>query len=199
MTFELTSLNFIDPHATHYAYKLEGYDKDFTRADASQRKITYTNLPPGDYTLKVKSSASSSERYEAESAYHFTIQRPAASSWWAIALYIIAGLTLAWGVWSLCIGRIRRNRESRLYRLKIRTFVSINNKLRIPLASLQSPVDHLLARCEETGDTEARELLDVMKKNIRRMSDQIDDCIDFTSNDSTISRLHLQHLSLIHI
>lgn len=196
LTFELASLNFIDPHATHYAYKLEGYDKDFTRADASQRKITYTNLPPGDYTLKVKSSASSSERYEAESAYHFTIQRPAASSWWAIALYVIAGLTLAWGVWSLCIGRIRRNRESRLYRLKIRTFVSINNKLRIPLASLQSPVDHLLARCEETGDTEARELLDVMKKNIRRMSDQIDDCIDFTSNDSTISRLHLQHIEI---
>ena len=196
LTFELTALNFIDPNAANYSYKLEGYDKDFTRVDASHRRITYSDLPPGDYVLKVRSSTSSGDRYEAESAFRFTVQRSAASSWWAIALYIIAGLALAWGIWSISIGRLRRNRENRLYRLKIRAFVSINNKLRIPLASLQSPVDHLLARYEENGDTEGRELLDVMKKNIRRMSDQIDDFINFTSNDSIESQLHLQHVEI---
>ncbi len=194
--FEFTALNYTDPNTARYLYKLEGRDKDYTRVDAYHRAVTYSGLPPGDYVLKVKSSTPSADRYGDETCFSFTVERSAATSWWAIVIYMAAGVAMVWTVWRIVMGRLRRNRENRLYRLKILNFVSINNKLRVPLTSLQAPVEHLMARCSESGDEEIKGMLDVMRKNIRRMSDQIDDFIEFSSSDAADSRLHLQHIGI---
>ncbi|MEM7020137.1 MAG: SpoIIE family protein phosphatase, partial [Pseudomonadota bacterium] len=53
---EFTLLDYSAPRQNRYAFKLEGYDDDWTEADAEQRTATYTNLAPGDYTLYVKGS-----------------------------------------------------------------------------------------------------------------------------------------------
>lgn len=196
ISFEFTSLNYTDPNAARYAYRLDGFSDEYTRVDASHRNVTYADLPPGDYVLRVKAATPGGDRYGDETCFSFTVERSAATSWWAILIYITLIGAVCWLIWRIVMGRIRRNRENRLYRLKILNFVSINNKLRVPLTSLQAPVEHLMARYEESGDEEARGILDVMRKNIRRMSDQIDDFIEFSSSDAADSRLHLQHTEI---
>lgn len=194
--FEFTALNYTDPNTTRYAFKLEGHDRDYIQADAYHRSVTYSGLDPGDYVLKVKSSNPSGDRYGDETCFSFTIERSAATSWWAVLGYFAVGAAIIWMIWRIVMGRLRRNRENRLYRLKILNFVSINNKLRVPLTSLQAPVEHLMARYEDSDDDEIKGMLDVMRKNIRRMSDQIDDFIEFSSSDAADSKLHLQHIDI---
>lgn len=55
-TLEFVAMNFINPMKNEYAYKLEGYDKEWIYTDASRRFATYSNLPGGSYYFKVKAS-----------------------------------------------------------------------------------------------------------------------------------------------
>lgn len=50
---EFALLNFRNPSLNHYAYQLEGWDKDWTYTDAQHRLAFYNNLPAGDYTFRL--------------------------------------------------------------------------------------------------------------------------------------------------
>ena len=45
MTFQFSALHFASPLQNRYAYKLEGWNKDWIFADAKIRRATYTNIP----------------------------------------------------------------------------------------------------------------------------------------------------------
>jgi len=55
ISLDFVALNYSWPEGNHYAYKLEGFDKDWIAADG-QRSATYTSLEPADYVFKVKAS-----------------------------------------------------------------------------------------------------------------------------------------------
>ena len=46
ITLKFAALDFADPRANRYEYKLDGFDNDWVRAD-ERRAATYTNLPGG--------------------------------------------------------------------------------------------------------------------------------------------------------
>jgi ligand-binding sensor domain-containing protein len=52
---ELTSFNYSNPAETWYAYKLDGFDKDWTYT--RNRIANYTNVPGGDYVFRYKASS----------------------------------------------------------------------------------------------------------------------------------------------
>jgi diguanylate cyclase (GGDEF)-like protein len=53
---EFAALDYSAPDALRYAYKLDGYDRDWIDADPRHRVAAYTHLSPGDYTLEVRAS-----------------------------------------------------------------------------------------------------------------------------------------------
>jgi signal transduction histidine kinase/ligand-binding sensor domain-containing protein len=59
VTFSMAGLSFRDPQTNRMAFKLNGYDADWVYRPASKQQITYTSLPPGNYSLLVKSATKS--------------------------------------------------------------------------------------------------------------------------------------------
>ena len=55
VTFEFAALNFVVPQKNQYAYRLDGFDHAWNEVGA-QRSATYTNLPAGTFTLRVRGS-----------------------------------------------------------------------------------------------------------------------------------------------
>ena len=53
---EFAALDYSAPDKNHYAYRLLGFDPRWISADASARRISYNNLPPGSYTLQLRGS-----------------------------------------------------------------------------------------------------------------------------------------------
>jgi diguanylate cyclase (GGDEF)-like protein len=53
---EFAALDFSAPERNRYAYRLEGFDPDWIETEPSRRLAAYTNLPPGDYALKLRGS-----------------------------------------------------------------------------------------------------------------------------------------------
>jgi diguanylate cyclase (GGDEF)-like protein len=51
---EFAALDYSAPDSLRYAYKLDGYDRDWIDADSRHRVAAYTHLAPGDYTLEVR-------------------------------------------------------------------------------------------------------------------------------------------------
>ncbi|HYG40412.1 MAG TPA: two-component regulator propeller domain-containing protein [Cytophagales bacterium] len=56
ISFEFSVLDYAYPETNKYAYKLEGFDEEWVYTDAKRRYAYYTNLPPGEYTLRVKAT-----------------------------------------------------------------------------------------------------------------------------------------------
>jgi len=54
-SFSFAALNYFSSKRTQYAYKLEGFDKDWNYV-GKKRTATYTNLDPGKYVFRVKGS-----------------------------------------------------------------------------------------------------------------------------------------------
>jgi len=55
VTFEYSALDYSVPRKNQYSCQMEGFDRDWVLMETS-RKITYTNLDPGSYTLRIRGS-----------------------------------------------------------------------------------------------------------------------------------------------
>jgi signal transduction histidine kinase/ligand-binding sensor domain-containing protein/DNA-binding response OmpR family regulator len=53
ITFEFASLDMAAAGKIRYRYMLDGFEESWNEVDASQRFISYTNMPSGTYTLRV--------------------------------------------------------------------------------------------------------------------------------------------------
>jgi diguanylate cyclase (GGDEF)-like protein len=60
LAIEFAALDFTDPDLQRYSYRLQGFDKDWLETPTSRRVASYTNLPPGDYILQLRSAAAGS-------------------------------------------------------------------------------------------------------------------------------------------
>jgi two-component system sensor histidine kinase ChiS len=56
-SFEFAALHYATPENNQYAYMMEGFDQDWNKID-TRRVATYTNLPAGQYTFRVKGTNS---------------------------------------------------------------------------------------------------------------------------------------------
>ena len=54
-SFEMAALSFNHSEKNMFAYRLEGFDKDWIQTGTS-KLATYTNVPPGEYTLRIVAS-----------------------------------------------------------------------------------------------------------------------------------------------
>nr|WP_301928622.1 two-component regulator propeller domain-containing protein [Ferruginibacter sp.] len=95
-TIEFAALNFTHPEQNQYAYKLEGFDKDWDYA-GSKRSATYTNLNPGTYTFKVKGSNNDGVWNDKPTLLTIIILPPFWQTWWFRlgGILLIAGSVFA--------------------------------------------------------------------------------------------------------
>ncbi len=102
--FEFAALSFIGTNAIEYAYRLDGFDKDWI-ACGSRRYASYTNLDPGDYVFHVKASNRDGVWGDRIASVQVRILPPPWRTWWAYVLY-----TAAFGVLTLSAFRFQANR-----------------------------------------------------------------------------------------
>ncbi len=111
ISFEFSAFDFQAPQKNQYAYKLEGFDKDWIQA-FNRRYVTYTNLPGGDYIFRVKASNSDGVWNDAGVSIPIMITPPFWQTWWFnSSLILVLGALLAGGFrW-----RLNAIREQNVY------------------------------------------------------------------------------------
>jgi signal transduction histidine kinase/ligand-binding sensor domain-containing protein len=111
-TMEFSALHFADPRKNRYAYKMDGFDKDWVYTDAQRRYATYTNLSPATYFFRVKGSNNDGLWDEQGATLEIIITPPFWQTWWfRISLFILV-LSLILLIYRIRTYQIRqRNRD----------------------------------------------------------------------------------------
>lgn len=89
LTFEFIGIEMDAPMEVEYSWMLEGYDNSFTPL-SKDRKVTYQQLPPGDYIFKLLACSNDDNCSIEPLEYKFSIRPPIWRTWWFITLSIIA-------------------------------------------------------------------------------------------------------------
>jgi diguanylate cyclase (GGDEF)-like protein len=96
VTFEFAALDYAAPESNQYAYKLEGLAPDWIDIGGVHR-VTYTNLAPGAYVLRVKAANNDRVWNNEGLSVAVRVVPPPWKTWWAYSLYVLAlgGLVFA--------------------------------------------------------------------------------------------------------
>ncbi|MEZ4740663.1 MAG: adenylate/guanylate cyclase domain-containing protein [Flavobacteriales bacterium] len=110
LTFEFTGISLSYPERVRYRWKLEGYDADWSPITATDR-VTYSNIPPGEYTFKVMARNASGIWTEHPESYAFVIAPPI---WETTTFRVGSGAVVLLGLFGFVRLRernLRRDRE----------------------------------------------------------------------------------------
>jgi ligand-binding sensor domain-containing protein/signal transduction histidine kinase len=118
--FNFIALHYENPEQNQYAYQLDGYDPGWIYS-GTQRSVTYTNLPPGSYTFKVKGASSDGVWNTGIAELKIVIFPPWWITWWAYTLY---GAMFALAVYFFVVYRTRKllkDKDSLERQISVRT------------------------------------------------------------------------------
>ena len=207
-SFEFAALDYSCPQKNQYAYIMEGFDQDWRRTDANRRFATYTNLPPGNYTFRVKASNNYGVWNESGTAIHLKITPPFWQTNWMLIIYIglILGAILLIRMAVQVRERNRAQAEMRrleaektheLDQLKLRFFTHISHEFRTPLTLIIGPVERML----HLGNKLSQEKRDVYNRlvlqNARRLLRLVNQLMDARKLDTGSMKLELQQKEFI--
>lgn len=111
-SFEFVALNYTSPEANQYAYKLEGFDKDWIYS-GTRRYASYTNLEGGSYVFKVKGSNNDGVWNEAGTSIAVIITPPFWKTWWFRTMFFVTIVVSVGGtVRSIAVRKMRQRMRS---------------------------------------------------------------------------------------
>jgi signal transduction histidine kinase/ligand-binding sensor domain-containing protein/DNA-binding response OmpR family regulator len=204
IAFEFSALHFINPAKNNYAYKMDGFDRDWIYA-GTKRYAEYTNLDPGNYVFRVKSSNSDGIWNEEGASIKIVIAPPFWKTWWAYIIYIVIIVLSFLTIRKYELNRVRlknqlklKELESKKYQeiddLKSKFFANISHEFRTPLTIILGSLDKLTKEMAQTPDLKE---YTVMKRNASRLLQLINQLLELSRIESGSVKLNASEADIV--
>ena len=200
ITFHFSLLSYINPSKHRYRYVLEGFNDNWFDL-GNQNSVTFTNLDPGEYILKIQ-AANEENNWSPMKELKISVSPPITQTWYA---YLIYGAILI-GIY-LLIMQFYKNREklksrlrdehmnfekikakakheSEFSQMRLKFFTNISHEFRTPLTLILGPLENFIKKQKWPNE----EHLKLMHKNAERLQRLINQILDFRS----LENKHLQ-------
>jgi len=185
---DFVALNYTNPQKDHYAYRLLGYNDDWVYPGPGQRTASFTNLPPGRYTLQVKADNGEGVWAKAPATLEFVVLAPWYKTWWAYLLYAAAllGAVALYRHFEMAQQALRNKlkleqfqteKEKELTNLKLGFFTNVSHELRTPLTLILGPMEEIIGAHGPVSGLRDKVLL--MHKQTRKLLDLVNQLLDF--------------------
>ena len=198
LAIEFAALNFYNPEKIKYAYKLDGFNKEWVVTDGKMRKAIYTNLDPGSYTFRVKASYANGEWSEKELILKVIVQPP---FWRTSVAYLLYAMVLAISLFiarKIIIERTRMRfevenqrkeaeRVQALDAMKTKFFTNVSHEFRTPLTLILSPLERII---KQASDEEQKQQLNLVQRNAKRLLNLVNQLLDFRKIEVQEMKLH---------
>ena len=195
INIEFAALDYVDSKRVTYQYKLEGFDDDWVVAK-KQRIANYTNLSPGEYTFRVKSTNSDGIWVNNEHVLKIEITPSFWQTGWAYFLYFIVSIAILYIVLKVIFTFYTLKHKIRLEHeeteMKTRFFTDISHEIRTPLTMIVSPVENIIE--DEKTPSEVKGQLSLVLKNASRMLRMVNQILDFRKIQK--QKLNIQETSI---
>lgn len=207
LSFALNSYNNAADNA--YAYKIEGFDKNWTTLKEPTIKINA--LPYGDYQLRLRAKAA--HGYWQEKSFSLYVTKPIYLQWWFILVVIVSISLLIfwlmkWRIHQLQKAKLQLEKTvlertqkitqqteelKKLDKLKSRFFANISHEFRTPLTLILGPTSSLQNKPRGMlSEKEMRENMQLITQNGKYLLRLVEEVLDLSKLDAQKLAIHLE-------
>ena len=185
-SIEFVVSNYISGQHNTFAYKLEGYDKEWHYLTDS-RTVSYSNLPQGTYQFLVKAANSDGKWNPIPTALEIIVLPIWYKTWWALLIFFatFAGfITFVFRFFwmrksmeaQLEIERRDKEHQEEINQMKMRFFINISHELRTPLTLILTPLQEII---NKISDRWTRNQLEYIQRNANRLLHLVNQLMDY--------------------
>lgn len=185
-TLEFVVSNYISGQHNTFAYKLDGFDKEWYYLN-DIRTVSYSNLPQGSYRFMVKAANSDGKWNDLPTELEITILPVWYKTWWALLLFVVGFTALIIFIFrffwmrksmetQLEMERKDKERQEEVNQMKMRFFINISHELRTPLSLILAPLQEIMNR---VSDKWTRNQLEHVRRNANRLLHLVNQLMDY--------------------
>jgi len=187
-TVSFIATDYINGENYEYAYMLDGFNDSWVELQ-KENKVTFTNIPYGEYNLKIKYKNDVFSSNIIEQALPLIVLPP----WYissAAKLTYVFGLLLLFTlvIWQLMHNwknkqfimtqRIKEEQKEKLYNAKLNFFTNITHELCTPLTLINGATVQMQQYEGNSGENYTK-YLSLLKENVKGLNDLIQEILDF--------------------
>ena len=185
------------PENNQYAYKLEGLEDNWITA-GTERRASYTNLQPGDYTFNLKASNNDYVWTPQPRTIHIVISPPFWATWW---FRLLVAAAVLYGLFAffefrrkLELKAFEEQRRNELYQLQLQFFTNISHEFRTPLSLILGPLERIK---NSNPDQEFAHYYNTIYRNANRLMNLINELMDFRKVETGALKLKVKPHNLL--
>lgn len=188
-SMNVSSISFDNPSNIMYSWKLEGF-YDRWSPPSSDNLIRYTNLSPGNYTLRVRAILMNNHQILEEREIQILIGRPIWMTFWAFLLYALIIIGISYAI--IRYQMIRRDKQ--ISQAKINFFMQTAHDIRTPLTLIKAPLGEILKneQLTEQGTTN----LNLAIQSTDNLSELANNLMDFQKEELYSSKISVVRYEL---
>ena len=191
-SFHFTGIEFSNPVKVKYAYKLDGFENSWSYTKG-ERVVNYGNIPPGNYTFKVKAANSDGFWSKQPAMVKVIVEPPFSKTPFAYLIYLVCSGFILFLVHRYFLERKllqsrlsyesgERKRIQELNQLKLRVFTHVSHEFRTPLSLIISPVQELLKRF--TSKDENHKDLELIHNSAKKLQALVNQVLEIRKIES---------------
>jgi signal transduction histidine kinase/ligand-binding sensor domain-containing protein/DNA-binding response OmpR family regulator len=203
-SFRFVPIDYLSGSKCEISYQIEGYQKDWIQLGTSNT-IVITNLPKGNYVLKVR--CSNADKLWSDQLYVLPIKM--LPPWWASNIaylcYFMLLVAVFFGVWrfikyqmsvksAIRMKELDKQKTEEIHQAKLRFFTNIAHEFSNSLTLIYGPCERLLQNHITDGAT--RKYINIIKSNSERMQTLIQQLIDFRKAETGHLRLMVEKVDI---
>ncbi|WP_273157713.1 two-component regulator propeller domain-containing protein [Bacteroides fluxus] len=197
------AMDFINGENSRYSYKLENFSEVWM--DTRSNEAQFTNIPPGNYVLKVKYNDGINNNENLIKKIHVIILPPWYQSITAQIIYVLLAIGISIGIFRYVFWKYERRKASisrklnerykeEMYEGKLRFFTNITHEFCTPLTLIYGPCERILHY--DKSDSFIKKYAQIIKSNTERLNSLIQEVIDFRRMETGNQICHIQELNI---
>lgn len=201
ISFEFAALDFVNPTANQYAYKMEGFDKNWNYI-GNKREANYTKMPHGKYVFMVKATNNDGIWNETPISIQIEITPPFWKTNLAFVIYflIISGILIVFMIIvrnrekfkaDMKLDKLRIEKDNELTNMKLRFFTNISHEFRTPLTLMLGPLESIIQK----GKSDISQI-NLIYRNAQKLSTLMNQILDIRKIDSGKMKLKREILDI---
>lgn len=207
-SIDFIALNYTAPHENRYAYKLDGFDKEWNEVGTNTTAV-YTNLDPKSYTFRLKVHSEDGSWETPEKVIEIIVKPPFWRTYYAYFCYIVMILLTVWAIRRSSIQKLKNEfmrkqerlemnhliekerhdaeQKMELEKVKIKFLTNLSHELKTPLTLVLNPIENLMFH---EKSTERLEMLNLISRNAKRLLNLVNQLLDFRRIEDNELTLH---------
>lgn len=203
VSIDFLALAYTGADKINYAYRLEGWDKDWNYVQKS-RRANYAKLNEGSYIFKVKVTGANGKWGNETRVLHIQVLPPWYRTWWA---YLAGFLAVAGSVflynrytrkqerlkYEVQLVNLEREKDKELAEKQFSIFTNVSHEFRTHLSLIISPLKKLVSLPDSRNDNKD---IETAYRNSRRLLSLVDQLLLFKKTDAGADTLKIAPINV---